>query len=142
MAVNLFTIDEVWDYINDTSSEIESNVDNDNIMMAPSTAPSTAPTALTVTLDKDQPHATKKRKLYKPKRMYIKTSWVWKYMDQENEYDICQVPILNMRNEEIYCGQRFMHDRSTGNMANHLRGKHSIHEEMDKVTLCFFKQRQ
>ncbi len=131
---NIFRMDDdIWDYIHDADSEIESNVDTnaDNI----STAPSTAPTASTVSLDKDQPHVTKKRKLYKPKRIYAKTSWVWKYMVQENNYDICQVPILNVRNEEIRCGQRFLHDGATGNMANHLRGKHSIHEGIDKVML-------
>jgi len=56
-------------------------------------------------------------------------------MIQENEYDICQVLVMNMQNKEICCGQRFLHDGSTGNMANHLRGKHDIHEKMDKVII-------
>ncbi|CAI2176984.1 10416_t:CDS:2 [Funneliformis geosporum] len=53
-------------------------------------------------------------------------------MIQENEYDICQVLVINLQNEEICCGQQFLHDGSTGNMANHLREKYDIHEKMNK----------
>jgi len=42
---------------------------------------------------------------------------------------------MNTQNEELCCGQQFLHDRSTGNMANHLHGKHDIHEGMDKVII-------
>ena len=56
-------------------------------------------------------------------------------MIQENEYDICQVSVMNMQNKEICCGQRFLHDRSTRNMANHFREKYDIHEKMDKVII-------
>lgn len=34
--------------------------------------------------------------------------------DSENEDDICQVPVVNMQNEEVCCGMRFLHDESTG----------------------------
>lgn len=142
----IFTIDEeIWDYLPDTVSEF-SDIDstfNDistGSNRAPSTTPSTAPSS-TVSLDiKDQLHAAKKVKLYKPKRKYTKTSWVWQYMIQENEYDICKVPVINMQNKEICCGQRFLHDGSTGNMANHLRGKHNIYEGINKVIPLFFNK--
>lgn len=136
----IFTIDDyIWDYLPDTGSEMDSTFDDISTgsNRAASTAPSTAPSSI-VSLDKDQLHAAKKVKLYKPKRKYAKTSWVWQYMIQENEYDICQVPVMNMQNEEICCGQRFLHDGSTGNMANHLRGKHSIYEGIDKVIPIIF----
>ncbi|CAB4406355.1 unnamed protein product [Rhizophagus irregularis] len=134
----IFTIDEeIWDYFPDTISEF-SDIDstfNDistGSNRAPLTTPSTAPSS-TDSLDiKDQLHAAKKVKLYKPKRKYTKTSWVWQYMIQDNEYDICKVPVINMQNKEICCGQRFLHDGSTENMANHLRGKHSIYEGINK----------
>ncbi|CAB4413300.1 unnamed protein product [Rhizophagus irregularis] len=120
----IFTIDEeIWDYISDTISEF-SDIDstfNDistGSNRAPLTTPSTAPSS-TDSLDiKDQLHAAK--------------NWVWQYMIQDNEYDICKVPVINMQNKEICCGQRFLHDGSTGNMANHLRGKHSIYEGINK----------
>jgi len=138
MAVRLFKIDDdVWDNISDTNSEIDSTFNDmfTSSNRAPSTASSTVPSASTVSLDEDQSHVTKKIKLYKSKRKYSKTSWVWQYMIQENEYDICQVSVMNTQNEELCCGQRFLHDGSTGNMANHLRGKHDIHEGMDKVII-------
>ncbi|GET00807.1 hypothetical protein RCL_jg17233.t1 [Rhizophagus clarus] len=110
----IFTIDDyIWDYLPDTGSEMD------------------MPSSI-VSLDKDQLHAAKKVKLYKPKCKYTKTSWVWQYMIQENEY--CQVLVINMQNEEICCGQRFLHDGSTGNMTNHLCRKHSIYEGIDKQT--------
>ena len=87
----IFLVDDyVWNYLPDTISEIDSTFDDISTSSgrAPSTAPSTAPTS-TGSLDKDQLHAVKKVKLYKPKRKYAKTSWVWQYMVQENEYDIC-----------------------------------------------------
>ncbi len=129
--------DDVWNNISDTNSEIDSTFNDTftSFNRASSTAPSTVPSTSTVSLDEDQSHATKKTKLYKSKRKYSKTSWVWQYMIQENEYDICQVPVMNMQNEEICCGQRFLHDGSTGNMANHLRGKHDINGRMDKVII-------
>ena len=110
--------------------DIHSEID-DNASVSDK-APSIAPTIL---LDEEEPHVTKKVKLYK--RKYNKTSWVWKYFntDQDGKYDICQVSILNLQNKEVHCGQRFLHDGSTGNMANHLHGKHSIHEEMNKVII-------
>ncbi|CAB4423674.1 unnamed protein product [Rhizophagus irregularis] len=111
----IFTIDEeIWDYLPDTISEF-SDIDstfNDistGSNRAPLTTSSTAPSS-TNSLDiKDQLHAAKKVKLYKPK-----------------------LPVINMQNKEICCGQRFLHDGSTGNMANHLRGKHSIYEGINK----------
>ena len=138
MAIRIFKMDdEVWDNISDTNSEIDSTFNNmfTSSNRTPSTAPSTVPSALTVSFDEDQSHVIKKTKLYKPKRKYSKTSWVWQYMIQENEYDIYQVSVINMQNEEICCDQRFLHDGSTGNMANHLRGKHDIHGRMDKVII-------
>ena len=104
-------------------------------LTTPSTAPSTASltTLSTTSLNKNQSHTTKKLKLSTSKRKYNKTSWVWQYMIQEDKYDICQVPIMNIQNEEVCCGQQFLHDGSTGNMANHLREKHSLYEGMDKV---------
>ncbi|CAB5127925.1 unnamed protein product [Rhizophagus irregularis] len=133
----IFTIDEeIWDYIPDTVSEF-SDIDStfNDISTGSNRAPLTTPSAPSSTdsLDiKDQLHAAKKVKLYKPKRKYTKTSWVWQYMIQNNEYDICKVPVINMQNKEICCGQRFLHNRSTGNMANHLREKHSIYEGINK----------
>ncbi|CAB4390312.1 unnamed protein product [Rhizophagus irregularis] len=133
----IFTIDEeIWDYLPDTVSEF-SDIDStfNDISTGSNRAPLTTPSAPSSTdsLDiKDQLHAAKKVKLYKPKRKYTKTSWVWQYMIQDNEYDICKVPVINMQNKEICCGQRFLHDGSTGNMANHLRGKHSIYEGINK----------
>ncbi|CAI2177516.1 17103_t:CDS:2, partial [Funneliformis geosporum] len=53
--------------------------------------------------------------------------------DQDVKYDICQVSILNLQNEATYCDQRFLYNGSTGNMANHLHGKHNIHEKMNKL---------
>jgi hypothetical protein len=100
----IFKIDDIWDYINDTNSEFDNSFDDVSTSFsrassaAPSTTPSTTPTASTISLDNDQPHTTKKRKLYRSKRKYCKTSWVWKYMIQENEFDICQVPVINLRN--------------------------------------------
>lgn len=134
----IFTIDDddIWDYLPDTVSEIDSTFGDisTSSSKAPSRAPSTAPSS-TVSFDKDQLHAAKK---LKTKRKYTKTSWVWQYMIHENEYDTCQVPVMNIQNKEICCGQRFLHDGSTGNMANHLRGKHNIHEGIDKVIHHFF----
>ncbi|RGB34204.1 hypothetical protein C1646_787566 [Rhizophagus diaphanus] len=59
-------------------------------------------------------------------------SWVWQYMIQDNDYDICKVLVINMQNKESCCGQQFLHDGSTGNIANHLRRKHSIYEGINK----------
>jgi len=42
---------------------------------------------------------------------------------------------MNTQNEELCYGQQFLHDESTGNMANHLHRKHDIHEEMNKVII-------
>ncbi|CAB4377169.1 unnamed protein product [Rhizophagus irregularis] len=111
----IFTIDEeIWDYLPDTVSEF-SDIDStfNDISTGSNKAPLTTHSAPSSTdaLDiKDQLHAAKKVKLYKPKRKYTKTSW--KYV--------------------VASCQRFLHDGFTGNMANHLRGKHSIYEGINK----------
>ncbi|CAI2194237.1 4795_t:CDS:2, partial [Funneliformis geosporum] len=89
------------------SKENPSNIhsDDDNISIAFSNrVRSLTPENL---LDEEQSHVSKKFKLNKPKHKYVKTT--------------------------TYCGQQFLHDGSTGNMANHLRRKHNIHEEMNKL---------
>ncbi|GBC08696.1 hypothetical protein RclHR1_08310004 [Rhizophagus clarus] len=73
-----------------------------------SRAPSTAPSTATVSLNKDQLLAAKKVKLYRPKRKNIKLAGcMWQYMIQENEYDICQIPVMNMQNKEVCVASDF-----------------------------------
>jgi hypothetical protein len=90
-----------------------------------------------ILLDEEKLPTEKKVKLHQFKRKYVKTSWVWKYFetDQNGKYNVCQVLIMNLRNEEVLCGRRFLNDGATGNMANHLRGKHNIQEKINKVIL-------
>ena len=99
----LFNMDNDYDYIpsetEDTFDEIQDNASTSSTSRVLST-PSTSST-ITTPLS-SQPHMAKKPKIVK--RQYYKSSWVWKYMRHENEYDICQVPIINMQDEEEYCG--------------------------------------
>ncbi|CAB5295927.1 unnamed protein product [Rhizophagus irregularis] len=141
----IFIIDEViWDYLPDTVSEF-SDIDStfNNISTGSNRAPLTTPSAPSSTdsLDiKNQLHAAKKVKLYKSKRKYTKTNCVWQYMIQDNEYDICKVLVINMQNKKICCSQRFLHNRSTENMANHLCGKYSIYEGINKAKVIPHKE--
>jgi hypothetical protein len=87
----------------------------------------------------EQSSSKKKVKFNKPKRKYVKSSWVWKHFNtsSDGKYNICQVIIMNLKNEEVRCGRQFLNDGATGNMANHLRGKHNIQEKINKVMLYF-----
>ncbi|CAG8494472.1 4322_t:CDS:2 [Scutellospora calospora] len=80
--------------------------------------------------------ATKKSKLPKRRWKYVKSSWVWKYfkVNKNGQHDICTVEILNLNNETVKCGHKFLHDGSTGNMSSHLQNKHDLYENKNKIT--------
>ncbi|CAG8520220.1 3203_t:CDS:2 [Cetraspora pellucida] len=90
--------------------------------------------AVSIVSLENQPCTTKKSKLPKRRRKYIKSSWVWKYfkVSKNGQHDICTVEILNLNNETVKCGYKFLHDGSTGNMSGHLQDKHDLYKNKNK----------
>ncbi|CAG8444908.1 15594_t:CDS:1, partial [Dentiscutata erythropus] len=87
----------------------------------------------------------KKRKFNQPKpkqlnrqnskQQYIKSSWVWGYFElsEDRKFDICKVKTMNLNNQEVKCGHKFLYDGSMGNMSSHLQDKHDLHENRNKI---------
>ena len=66
-----------------------------------------------ILLDEEKLPTEKKVKLHQFKRKYVKTSWVWKYFetDQNGKYNVCQVLIMNLRNDFLFLIEESMYSK-------------------------------
>ncbi|CAG8645831.1 15424_t:CDS:2, partial [Dentiscutata heterogama] len=60
--------------------------------------------------------------------------WVWKYfkLSKDKQYDVCDVEVMNLKNQKVKCGYKYLHNGSTGNMSSHLQNKHNLCENKNK----------